>query len=215
MELNEAIKTRRSIRKFSTQSIDDSAIGRIIEAGHWAPSHCNTQAWRFIVVKNEQLRQKMVATGGSPLITKSPTGILVLYQDTSENLIYNDYIQSTAAAIQNMLLTAHDMGLGGCWICHLPPKRILRKIFSIPKDFIPIAYVALGHSIQQIIPVPRKHNISQIVSYNKFNFKFEKTSKIRTKTKQLLKTIYFLSPQCVRQAIIPFVNKFFVKKFDN
>ncbi len=215
MELNEAIKNRRSIRKFSNQSIDNSLIEKIIEAGHWAPSHCNTQAWRFIVVKNEQIKKEMVAAGGAPTIKYAPMGILVLYEDVSENLEYQDYIQSAAAAIQNMLLTAHSLGLGGCWICHLPPKKTLRKIFSIPKNFNPIAYVLLGYPVQPPAPAPRKLKTLELISYNQFNFNFKKTAQAKIKIKRFFKKIYYFLPNSVKKLIFPLINKFLIKKFTN
>ena len=215
MEINEAIKNRRSIRKFSNQPIDDSLIKKIIEAGSWAPSHCDTQAWRFIVVKNNQLKEKIVLAGGAPTIKNASMGILVLYENISDNLEYQDYIQSSAAAIQNMLLTAHSLGLGSCWICHLPSKRTLRKIFSIPKNFIPIAYILLGYPATQPILVPRKNKISELISYDKFKFNFKKTPQLKIKTKRSLKKIYYLLPNQVKKIILPLVDKFLVKKFKN
>jgi hypothetical protein len=157
----------------------------------------------------------MVLAGGASVIKNAPLGLLVLYKDISENLEYQDHIQSGAAAIQNMLLTAYSLNLGSCWICHLPSKRTLRKIFSIPKNFIPIAYILLGYPAIQPIPVSRKNEISDLISYDKFDFQSKKTPSLKIKTKRTLKRIYYFLPNSSKKLISPLVDKFLVKKFKN
>lgn len=56
MEAMEAIKTRRSVRGFTNENVSDEVVGQILEAGRWAPSGLNNQAWRFIVVRNEETK---------------------------------------------------------------------------------------------------------------------------------------------------------------
>src|SRR3989338_2346758 len=143
MELEEVIATRRSIRRFTNQPITQEILEKIITAGNFAPSHCNSQAWKFIVVDEETIKQELVKRGGSPIIKGAPYGILVLYNTAeSDNLEYQDWLQSASGAIQNMLLTIHNLGLGGCWICHLPRKKSLKKILNIKSPYSPVAYLA-------------------------------------------------------------------------
>ncbi|KKT93484.1 MAG: NADPH nitroreductase (Oxygen-insensitive) [Parcubacteria group bacterium GW2011_GWF2_45_11] len=114
MNLEDIIKTRRSVRKFSDRRLEPGVLEKIIAAANFAPSHCNTQGWKFIFVDDYDLRFKIFNNGGSHVIKAAPYGILVLYDTTlSDNLEYQDWIQSGSAAIQNMLLTIHDLGLGG------------------------------------------------------------------------------------------------------
>ena len=90
---------------------------KVIEAGMWAPSACNLQNWKFIVIDNQNLKEKLVDWGAAIFIKHAPMAILVLYDNRTANIEYQDHIQSAAAAIQNMLLAAISLELGTCWIC--------------------------------------------------------------------------------------------------
>jgi len=133
MDFISLIKTRRSIRLFQDKKIDRKTAKKIIEIATYAPSACNIQGWRFIVVDDQTKKQEIVDHGGSINIKNAPLGILVLYDNRTKNTEYADDVQSAAAAIQNMLLKIHDLGLSACWTCHLPSRKQLRKIFNIPK----------------------------------------------------------------------------------
>jgi len=192
MELKEAIFGRKSIRKFTSRPVDDSIIKELIESAIYAPSASNKQAWKFIVINNEEIKDSIcernggVVRKGAQLISQAPAGILVLYRnDVSNNYgQYKDTIQSASAAIQNLLLAAHEKGLGGCWICKLPLQSHLRKILEIPKYYDVIAYVALGYpeeyltehtvrhydgSIEDTAKRKRKYSVDEVISYNCFS----------------------------------------------
>lgn len=185
MELQLAIKERKSIRKFTDEPVPQMEIIRIIEAAIYAPSACNQQAWKFIVINNEEVKNKIYEKHYSRLIKEAKVCIAVLYRnDVSFNyLMYKDHVQSGAAAIQNMLLTAHEIGLGGCWVCDLPPQRTLRKLLNIPKCYDVIAFVALGHEdnylskhtlehydmdAEKANRRERKDKVENFISYNLF-----------------------------------------------
>lgn len=214
MELEEAIKTRRSTRRFSGKKLEEGILEKIIRAGNCAPSHCNTQGWKFIFVDKDNIKEKIYAAGGSYAIKNAPYGILVLYNTAlSDNLEYQDWIQSSAAAIQNMLLTIHNLGLGACWVCHLPPKKTLRRIFNIPKPYSPIAYIILGYPEEESHEMSRKYEINEILAINKFIWPKEKIP-VKIYLKRLSKKVYFILPSFIKKLIIPLTDKF-VKKFYN
>ena len=127
MELKEAISKRRSTRKFSDKEISRDVLEEIITAGNLAPSGCNNQDWRFVIIDSPSLKARIVEEGGAKFIQEATLGILVTYNNCSDNLEYRDYIQSASAAIQNMLLAATSLGVGSCWICQLPLKSTLRR----------------------------------------------------------------------------------------
>ena len=214
MELEEVIATRRSIRRFTNQPIPKELLEKIIQAGNFAPSHCNSQAWKFIVVDDSAIKQSLVERGGSPIIKNAPYGILVLYNTAeSDNLEYRDWLQSASAAIQNMLLTIHNLGLGGCWICHLPRKKSLIKVFKVKKSYQPVAYIALGYPAHAPVTIPRKHSISELYCKNTFIWPAVKTP-LTIRLKRLGKKLYFLSPRIIKKIVAPAVEKF-IKKFEN
>lgn len=214
MQLEEIIKTRRSIRKLSKGKLEKELLEKIIDAGRHAPSHCNTQGWKFIFIDDEKIKNEIFENGGSFVIKDAPYGILTVYnRSLSDNIEYSDYIQSGAAAIENMLLTIHDLGMGGCWICHLPKKRVLSKVLKIKKPYTPIAYIAFG--FPEVIPnrMKRKNEIKEIYATNQFPWPEEKLN-IKIHFKRFAKKIYFALPVSVKKTISPIVDKF-VKKFEN
>lgn len=188
MELRDAIFGRKSIRKFTDKPVSIEDIKQLIQAATYAPSACNQQGWKYIVITDAALKDKIYELHYSRLIKESNVGILVLYRnDLSYNyLMYKDHIQSAAASIQNILLLAYDMGIGSCWVCDLPPQKILRKLFNIPKYYDVIAYVALGYTKEYLSEHTlehydgdvnkancrkRKQNLEDIISYNRFEEK--------------------------------------------
>lgn len=150
MDIEDAIYGRRSIRNFTEEKIPMDVLKKIIHAGTYAPSACNFQAWKFIVINDEDVKNKIVSGGWSDIIKKSPQGILVVYRNDImvTGWTHKDYIQSAAAAIENMLLMAYSLGVASCWICHLPPSEDMRPILNIPNNYDVIAYVALGYPVQ-------------------------------------------------------------------
>jgi len=218
METLEVIKNRRSVRRFKNEPIKKEFIEKLIEAAALAPSACNIQGWHFILVDDEKLKECLINAGAAITIKNSPTGILVLYDNRTKNLEYQDHIQSAAAAIQNLLLAATDSGLGSCWICHLPPKRRVRQIFKIPSFLDPIAYILLGYPETKSQPVDRKHNLNQIISLNRYqtNTPAEKINQIGLAGKRILMKLYYLMPDFIKKAFFnKYINKRFVKKFEN
>ena len=218
MELQNAIKSRRSIRNFQDKPVEKELIEKLISSATYAPSACNIQGWKFIVVDKDDLKNKLVDQGGSIVIKNAPVGILVLYDNRTQDLDYYDYIQSAAAAIQNLNLTAVDLGLGTCWVSHLPKKKDIRKIFNIPKYFSPISYVLVGYAKNELQNMSRKYNLSEIINYNQFNpdWPVEKINISVIWLKRILIKIYYLVPNIIKKKILnKLLDKKFVKKFKN
>ena len=213
IELKETIIKLRSIRKFSNREVPKDAIEEIVLAANWAPSACNYQLWKFIVIDDPKIKEMIFEQGGASFIKDAPVGILVLYDNRSDNLEYRDYIQSAAAAIQNMLLAATSLGIGSCWVCHLPPKSVLRRLLKIPAYFDPIAYIPLGYPLSEVKPHPRKNALNDIISWNKFTFQTQRQSIFKLIVKRLLKRTYLYSPFFLKKALRPLAERF-VKKFD-
>jgi nitroreductase len=218
MDILDAIKKRRSTRNFRPESIPDDLIKKIIEAATWAPTACNIQGWRFIVVNDPAKKEEIVNHGGAINIKDAPLGILVVYDNQTQNTAYYDYIQSGAACIENLLLAANSFGLGGCWMCNLPSHKILRKIFNIPKSFSPIAYVILGYPAGGVGEVARKYSLDALIGYNLFNPRSpqEKINVTGLFLNRILRKIYCILPLFLKKGFLnKFIDKKFVKKFKN
>lgn len=216
--IDEIIKKRRSVRIFSDQAVEKEKIEKLIEAATYAPSACNVQGWKFIVVDRQEIKDEIVDLGGSIHIKNAPVGILALYDNRTKNSEYRDDIQSASAAIQNIHLTAVDLGLASCWACHLPTHGQLRKLLKIPSYFSPIAYILLGYSKNPPQEVPRKYSLGEVMNYNEFskNWPVDKISFLKLIIQRLLIKIYRFTPKIIKKKILnKILDKNFVKKFEN
>ncbi len=143
-----AIQTRRSIRKYKAKNIDDKTIEKLLKAGMYAPSAMNLQPWHYIVVKGRKKLETITeAIPHAELMQKATLGILVCGDKKLEK--NKDFIvQDCSAAVQNILLAAHDLGLGAVWIGIYPFKDIIestREYFNLPKHILPVAMVSAGY----------------------------------------------------------------------
>ena len=163
MEIMEAIKGRRSIRKFKDKPVPDHLLMQMIEAAHWAPSACNRQLWEFVIATKQEIKDRIAdeACFGQSFLKRAPTLIVVFYDDSKERREQkgkhpHDSIQSAAAAIQNIHLAAYSLGLGSLWVCAIKHLELLNKILRVPERIRPIAIVAVGYPAETPrIPVRR------------------------------------------------------------
>ncbi len=218
MDFLTVLKTRRSVRRFGSKPVAEGTIEQLIELAAWAPSACDRQEWRFIVVKDRKAKDRIVELGGAIIIRSAPVVILVLYSNQTTNLEYQDHVQSAAAATQNLLLAAHYFGLAGCWVCHLPPKKALRKLLSIPKEFDPMSAVILGYPSGPPAEVRRKRAVAEITSDGRFDFPQapHASADSHLKLRRFLTFVYKHSPVFLKRTFLnKLADKKFVKKFDN
>lgn len=150
MDLLEGIYTRRSIRQFTSQPVEREHLLEIIKAGTWAPSGLNNQPWRFAVVSNKELRFKLAAlTKYHKVIENAPASIAVFADRAA---MYDEVkdCQAIGACIQNMLLTAHALGLGAVWLGEiLKNADKVRSLLELPEELRLMAVVALGHPVNR------------------------------------------------------------------
>ena len=191
MEFKECLLNRRSIRNFSKEKVSDKTIKDIITAGIYAPSACNFEAWKFIVLKPNSKRKTFLE---NPIAINAPYGILITYRNDLyvSGRVYKDYYQSAAAAIQNMLLYIASIKLGAVWICGLPKAKKIKKAFNIPKNFDVIGYVAFGH------PLANSENTERQMIYHYGDEKSFKEHKRRYNIKQVLcdEVFYTVEDDC-------------------
>lgn len=144
----QTILTRRSIRQFKDMPLSQQQIDSLLKAAFAAPSARNLQPWEFIVVTNPRKLCEMsdLAPGAKPM-KQAALGIVVCANlDKNEALEYCE--QDCAAATQNILLTAHALGLGGVWLgMHPTPGRSqrLKVIFGLPENIHPLWMIAIGY----------------------------------------------------------------------
>ena len=151
---------RRSIRAYTPETVSDEAVRKLLEAAMAAPSAAATDPWRFIVVKNRGMPAKMAeALPFGRMLGSAALGIVVcgdLEAAHDKQLSY--LLQDCAAAIENLLLSAHILGLGACWLgVHPREQRVksLQGILKLQERVIPVACIAIGHPAETKQPRTR------------------------------------------------------------
>jgi len=146
METGEAIKTRRSVRKFSGEPVSEEDLEALIDAARWAPSGLNNQPWRFMGVTDRSLITELSEFTRYRGVVAGANAIIVVFLDHEEMYDRIKDLQSVGAAIQNMLLAAHDRGLGACWLGEiLKSREEVERLLEVSGDMELMAVVALGH----------------------------------------------------------------------
>ena len=188
MNIFTAIAERRSCRKFLPEPVDEELIEKILDAAAWAPSPLNLQPWEFIVITNSELKNKIHAEairckawsleksgwkwiGGYKVdFLKTAPVIVAVVGDPSKSGVdmfmeggSTGYQHACAAAIQNMLLAAHALGLGGIWFTFFD-KEPMREILGIDAKKTPIALICLGRPDGSPTAMPRK-DVKEKTSY--------------------------------------------------
>ncbi|PKQ15061.1 MAG: nitroreductase family protein [Actinobacteria bacterium HGW-Actinobacteria-7] len=158
MDALEALMSRRSIRNYSDQPVTEDQLETVLRAAMAAPSAGNQQSWRFIVVTDEAQRETLSqATPYSGMISRAPVA-LVICGDTRAEKHPGYWVQDCSAAIENLLVAAHAIGLGAVWIgVHPVVERAdnVRAACGIPEGIEPMSMIALGHPLETKPPSER------------------------------------------------------------
>lgn len=147
----ELIETRRSIRKFSSRPVEKEKIDRLVEAALRAPSSRDFRPWRFIVVDDPALLEKLSGAKphGAAFLKNAALGMVVCGDTTASDV----WVEDCAIAATFVHLAAHDLGLGSCWIQirkrdHSPGKTAdihIRKLLGIPDALSVASIIAVGY----------------------------------------------------------------------
>ncbi len=172
MELSEVIKGRRSIRAFKPQDVPEETIEKLIDAARQAPSAGNIQPWEFVISRKPETKKKLALAAHQAYVEEAPVIIVVCADEKRSSMGYGKRgeklycIQDTAAAIQNMLLTAYSIGLGTCWIGAFTESEV-KAALRTPDGIRPVAIVPVGYTNET--PSQRKRRpLSQIMHYEVF-----------------------------------------------
>lgn len=181
MPVIEAIRDRRSIRKYKADKIKDEDILQIIEAARLAPSGSNTQPWKFIIIKDEATKKKIVEVDHkqkwmltAPVFIVCVSDIRTRIEDVDLESFWEDspqpelklVIRDTAIAISYMLLEAQHLKLGTCWTGWYEQEK-MRKVLELPEYLYVSGIITLGYADEKPEMRPRK-SLDEIVRYEKW-----------------------------------------------
>jgi nitroreductase len=167
----DAIRKRRSVIRFECTPVSDEQIQEILEAGRWAPSWTNRQPWRFILVKDQEIKEKISNFAPTAYIQgmrEAPICIVVCVNPEEDPY---HFVEDGAAAIQNMALAAYSLGLGSSWIgifnLRNPRKSAengIKEILKIPKKWRIISIMPIG--VPKYSEEKERKNIADLVYHN-------------------------------------------------
>ena len=160
MECIEAIKGRRSIRRFKDIPVGKDIIEELLGAAQMAPSAGNLQARDFVVVTDKMTKQKLVQAGlDQSFIGQVPVVIVAVANIERSSRIYRSRgelyaIQDAAAGVMNLLLAAYSRGLGTCWVGAFDEYAVC-ELLGIPHQATPIAIIPVGYPDEKPSAPPR------------------------------------------------------------
>lgn len=151
MDIIQGILTRRSIRKYTGEPVSEENLKTILQAAFSAPTAHNYQPWHFIIVREKENLEKIATFHPyAKMLPQAGCGVIVC-GDKEKQGRTGFLVEDCAAAIQNMLLAAHGIGLGGVW-CGLYPVEELTEgvseLINLPEGIIPVGLVVIGHKAE-------------------------------------------------------------------
>jgi nitroreductase len=187
MDVIQAIKERRSVRKYRPDPVSDEELNTVLEAARWAPSWTNTQCWRFVVVREPETKQRLAAAlkplpSGGPnpaaaAITGAPVVIVSCAQLGRSGYYRGEpstdrgdwFMFDVALAMQNLTLAAHSLGLGTVHVGLFDDKAVAEAL-DVPEGIAVVSLMPLGRPDETPKAPPRKE-LSDIVFREKYGAK--------------------------------------------
>ncbi len=153
MDFNKLITERYSVRSFTDERLPRDVVEKILEAGHLAPTGCNNQPQRILVINTDESIERL--KGCTRCHFDAPTAMLVCYnKDECWTRKYDGKTCGVADACivtTHMMLGAYNMGVGSTWVMHFDPQK-MRDAFNIPANIEPVALLVMGYPAEDAKP---------------------------------------------------------------
>ncbi len=169
MDVFEAVTQRKSIRKYKDKEIEKEKLIKVLESARIAPSASNRQEWKFIVVKDENTRSRLVSAAHYQKFVGQAPVTIVACSTESERIMpcgQHAYTVDLSIAVSFMMLEATELGLGTCWLGAFDEEAV-KEILGIPSDIRVPAMFTLGYADENPVARPRKA-LNDIVCHEKY-----------------------------------------------
>lgn len=173
MDVMEAIRKRRSVRDYEPRPIPREILESVTEALRLAPSACNFQPWRFVIVTDPDVRRRLAAACRNQRFIAEAPVIVAGCALTDESYTrmggyWNSCDIDVAIALDHLTLAATGAGLGTCWIGAFSEKDV-KDVLGIPANAKPIGLIVMGYPREGVdIPVPPRKSRDQVFGENKY-----------------------------------------------
>lgn len=172
MDLLELMKNRYSVREFEEKQIEKEKLDKILEAGRVAPTACNLQPQRILVIREQENKEKLKKC--TSFTFDVPTILMVCVEEekawTRKKDGKNHGEIDTTIVTTQMMLEAYHLGIGSTWVCSFDPEKI-REEFNLPQSYKPVHLLPMGYPKDGYKP-NNKHferlKLSETVFYEKF-----------------------------------------------
>ncbi len=172
MDVREAICKRYSVRNYTNQPVDDAMLTEVLEAARLAPSGSNRQPWTFVVVRDADLRARLVeACNGQAFVGTAP--VVIAACGTMPDRMMSCEVPGdpvdVAIAIDHMTLQAAELGLGTCWVGAFNQDAV-RDVLGIPADAAKVIEVlTLGHPADTPPKAKKRKDLDEIVRWDRWS----------------------------------------------
>lgn len=171
MDLYEAIKLRKSVRKYKRDPVPEESLKKILNAARMAPTAENFQPWKIIVVTDEDIKRKLVpACNNQRFVAEAPIVLVACgLPDEAYPIMggfMNSYPVDVAIVLDHLMLAATSEGLGTCWIGSFKEEKVAETV-GVPQEAKVVALTPLGYPAEEMERTDRK-NLTELVSYNKY-----------------------------------------------
>lgn len=173
MEFIDLIKSRKSVRSFQRTKVDVQLMLEILEAGRLAPSACNYQPWRFIVVNEPLVLRQIRESYPRDWFATAPQ-VIVICGDYNESwkrpFDGKDHCDiDISIATDHITLMAASKGLGTCWVCNFNPEKVSEAL-QLPSNLVPLVLIPIGYPTEAIKPDDKKRkSMDEVVLYNGYS----------------------------------------------
>jgi len=173
MDFDKCLKGRRSIRKYKDKKIPWNKLALILDSARYSPSAGNLQNWRFIIVDEEEKKEKIsTACLGQKWMNQAPVFIIVCSDNATIDKFYKNLkfpVQNCAVAVQNIMLAAYSFKIGSCWIGAFDEMEVKREL-KIPDNISVEAIITLGYSFEKP-EIPRRTDLNNLLHFNEWKGK--------------------------------------------
>ncbi len=170
MNVMDAVKKRKSIRHFKDKQVEEEKLNIILEAGRLAPSASNKQEWRFVIIRDLKIKEKLIsAAGGQAFVGEAPVVIAACAQTDGHIMTCGQYCYpiDVAIALDHMTLAAVELELGTCWIGKFDEEKV-KNILGIPAEIRVVELMPLGYPADPSPVEKRRLPLSEIVRYDRW-----------------------------------------------
>ena len=170
MNVFDAIRTRKSVRRYLDKPIEAEKLTAVLDAGRLAPSASNRQEWRFIVVRDPTTRKQLAEAANRQSFIGEAPAIIVACAATDGHIMRCGqpcYPIDVAIALDHITLAAVELGLGTCWIGKFDEKKV-KEILSIPEEIRVVGLMPLGYPSDPSPIEKRRLPLEKIVKYEKW-----------------------------------------------